>query len=270
VAGPSLPRGARILNEQPIAIRRVRDLSVFDVGEHSIVVACDSSGGIGPKDADTYYAPASVVAHFAVRVALLELLAAGATPVLVVDALCVEAEPTGSEMIGAARGLLAEIGLDECALLGSTEDNVPTRATGIGVTAIGVATRDGLRPGSAQAGDVVVCLGLPLSAPRHDVYPEHPQIVSVDEVRRVCRLVDVHDVLPVGSHGIRYELQQLAATARLDAEPNSEAPVDLDCSAGPGTCVLVSCSQSALPTLRELRADLPVAIVATLRAPAGP
>src|SRR3954454_561931 len=161
---------------EPIGVRRVRDLSVFDVGEYSVVVACDSSGGIGSKDADTFEAPASVVAHFAVRVALLELIAAGATPVVVVDALSVEMHPTGAEMIAAALELLSEIQLGRDALLGSTEDNVATRSTGIGVTAIGLVPRGGHRPGSSQAGDVVVCVGLPLSAPAHDVYPGHPQI----------------------------------------------------------------------------------------------
>jgi selenophosphate synthetase-related protein len=251
----------------PVEIRRVRDLSVFDLGAFSVVVACDSSGGIGPKDADTYAAPAAVVAHFAVRVALLELLAAGATPVLVVDALCVEADPTGREMIAAARALLAQIGLaNESALLGSTEDNVATRSTGIGVTAIGIAGRDALHAGSSRRGDVVVCLGAPISAPEHDVYPDHPHMVSIDEVRRVRALEGVHDVLPVGSHGVRFEIDELATSAGLEPEL-VPSEVDLIRSAGPASCVVVSCIPEAGPALEALRSDLPVAAVAHLRTP---
>jgi hypothetical protein len=251
----------------PVEIRRVRDLSVFDLGVFTVVVACDSSGGIGPKDADTYPAPASVVAHFALRVALLELLAAGATPVLVVDALCVEADPTGREMITSARALLAQIGLtDESAQLGSTEDNDVTRSTGIGVTAIGIAARDALRAGSSRPDDVVVCLGAPISAPEHDVYPDHPQMVSIDEVRRVRTFDGVHDVLPVGSHGVGFEIEQLATSAGLAAQL-VPSEVDLAGSAGPAACVLVSCTAGARAALDGLRPDLPVATVAQLRAP---
>ena len=253
------------LDTGPFAVRRIRDLGVFDVGDTSIVVACDSSGGIGPKDADTYHAPAAVVAHFAVRVAVLELLAAGAAPVLVVDALSVEADPTGSDMIAAARALIAEIGLGPEALIGSTEDNVPVRATGIGVTAVGVAHGDALRCGSSEAGDDVLCIGSPLSAPADDVYPGHPHIVSLSELERVRSLADVHDILPVGSHGIGYELRQLAATAGLAFDVAPGCSVDMECSGGPATSVLASCTTAAAEAVRSIRADLPIEVVATLR-----
>lgn len=255
------------LDTGPFVIRRIRDLGVFDVGDTSIVVACDSSGGIGPKDADTYDAPGAVVAHFAVRVAVLELLAAGATPILVVDALSVEARPTGSDMIAAALTLIAEVGLGPEALLGSTEDNVPTRATGIGVTAVGVARRDTLRCGSSEAGDLVVCVGLPLSAPAHDVYPGQPEMVSLSELERVRSLEGVHDILPVGSHGVRYELEQLATSAGLAFEVAAGCSVDLECSGGPATSVLASCTTAAAAAVRTIRADLPVEVVAALRPP---
>lgn len=251
----------------PVTIRRVRDLRVFDVGDQSIVVACDSSGSIGPKPNDTYAAPAATVAHFALRVALLELLAAGSTPVLAVDALCVERDPTGAEMINAARALLSDLGLDsEAALLGSTEDNVTTTSTGIGVTAIGIAPRGTLRMGSSQADDLVVCLGEPLSAPAHDLYPGHPGVVTVAEVRRARNELGVHDALPVGSHGIRYEVGELAREAGLTARLDPACGLDLDCSGGPATCVLVSCYPPTLDALRAFRSDLPVTVVATLRA----
>ncbi len=250
-----------------IVVRRVRDLRIFDIGDRSVVVACDSSGGIGPKPADVHAASAADVAHFAMRVALVELLAAGAAPVLAVDALCVERDPTGEEMIAAARALLAELGLDpERALVGSTEDNVRTTSTGVGVTAIGVAPLGALYPGTSTAGDLAVCLGLPRSAPAFEVAPDLPEIVTLDEVRRARELDGVHDMLPVGSRGVRDELSDLAAEAGLRPVVADGCAVDLDCSGGPATCVLASCEPAAFDALRALRPELPVNVVGRLEA----
>jgi hypothetical protein len=90
--------------------------------------------------------------------------------------------------------------------------------------------------------------------------------VTIDEVRSVRARDGVHDILPVGSHGVRYELRELAVAAGLDAVVDAKCPVDLNCSGGPATCVLVSCAPSELDFVRALRSDLPVATVATLRA----
>lgn len=141
--------------------RTLRDLTVLPLGvDLLLVVACDSVGGIGSKPADSHYVAAADTAHFAARVPLLELLAAGARPALVVDTLCVESEPTGAAMAAAVRELAVAVGLDDpAAVTGSTEDNVITQATGVGVTVIGSARPTDLRVGRSGPGDDVVCLG---------------------------------------------------------------------------------------------------------------
>jgi hypothetical protein len=250
------------------ATRRVRDLTLLDVAvDTTVVVACDSVGGIGPKEADTVPAPADAVGHFAARVPLLEVLACGATPVLVVDTVCVEAKPTGALIIDAVRDIAGQVGLrDALNVTGSTEDNIETRATGVGVTVIGVVRPADFLPGRARAGDVVVCLGRPLSAPAHDIYVGHPEMVAVDEVRAAMAVPGVHEALPVGSRGTRYELAELAACARLGVDIDETSGIDLDSSGGPATCVLLSCDDGALGQLRALRDDLPVTPVARLTA----
>ncbi len=252
-----------------VSLRRVRDLCVIDVGpDLAFVVACDAVGGIGPKDADTYRTDAGSTAHFATRVPLLELLSAGARPLLVVDNLCVEAEPTGAEMLAAVRELLRQVDpLHDVAVIGSTEDNVPTRSTAVGITVIGVASPEGLRAGSSQAGDAVVCLGLPLSAPTHDLYQGHPQIVALDDMRTALEIDGVHDALPVGSRGVAAEARDLAASAGLEIDLARSPEVDLTHSAGPSSCVLVSCGMPAIAELRRVRDDLPVNVVGGLRQP---
>lgn len=239
---------------------RVRDLLVLD---GSLVVACDSLGGIGPKPADSVAADAVTVAHFALRVPLLEVLCAGAVPIAVVDALCVEYEPTGRVMIEEIRRLAVEAGVPPEAVTGSTEENVPTRATGIGVTVLGRLPTDRPAGGQSLPGDLVVCAGLPLSAPRDEIVIGHPGQVSVAAVRAVLASEAVHDALPVGSKGVAWEVTQLAEPAGLTAEW-LESEVSRTDSGGPASCVLFSCAPGDVETLRALVAPAPLAAVARL------
>ncbi|GAB3622207.1 hypothetical protein GCM10027418_02890 [Mariniluteicoccus endophyticus] len=235
----------------------MRDLLVLG----DLVVACDSIGGIGPLPGDTVSADATTVGHFALRVPLMEVLCAGADPVAVVDALSLPLAGAGEEIVAEVRRLAAEAGVPPEAVTGSTEENVPVTATGIGVTVLG---RLRGAPTTARPGDAVVCLGLPLSAPRDTLHPGHPGQVTVADVRAVLATGLVHDALPVGSRGVAYELGELARTAGLRVEPvgSDVSPTD---SGGPASCVLVACAADDLDALRAATVgDPPFAVVARL------
>lgn len=238
--------------------RRFRDLLVFEA-TGSLVIACDSIGGIGPKPADTIAADARTTAHFGVRVPLLEVLCAGARPIALVDTLCVERHPTGQLMIDEIRALAAEAGIPPQAVTGSTEENVLTTATGIGITVI--AALDDELP-KAQPGDVVVCVGLPISAPDFEIRIGHPDQVSVGEVRALLDSGLVHDALPVGSRGVSFEVAEMARVADL-AFTQLDCPIDLHHSGGPASCVLFACApQAAAALTRCLAPGRPVTQVA--------
>lgn len=248
-------------------VTRVRDLLLLDEGGSRLVVACDSVGGIGPKPADTFAIDAASTGHFATRVPLLEVLCAGARPLVVVNNLCVEAEPTGREMIDAVRALAASVGVPPENVTGSTEDNVETRSTGIGVTVIG-RLEGTSRPGGSLPGDVVVCLGLPRSAPGDRLRVGHPDLVDIGELAAALATGLVHDALPVGSKGLAWEVPLLASTAGLALTWEPEHPVPVEASGGPSSCVLVSCDPADVPRLRGcFAATLPVHVVARLGEP---
>ncbi len=247
----------------PDAPRRVRDLLVLGA---DLVVATDSIGGIGPKPADTVAADAATVAHFALRVPLLEVLCCGARPIAVVDALCVELEPTGRVMIEEVLRLAAAAGVPAEAVTGSTEDNVPTSATGVGVTVLGRIGPDGLLSGGSRPGDVVLCAGLPISAPGHDIRIGHPDQVDVAAAAAAVASGLVHDALPVGSKGVGWEVSQLAGSAGLGHEWLDPVPVSRTASGGPASCVLFSCSPEAVPAVTALLGTAPVQPVARLAA----
>ena len=104
-----------------------RDLVIIPLeGPQYAVLACDSCGGVGRKAGDVMPADPYFVGKFTVRVALLEVMASGARPVVVADGLCCEMQPTGEEIL---RGIADEInicGLRDVVLTGSTEENFPT------------------------------------------------------------------------------------------------------------------------------------------------
>src|SRR5262249_17941012 len=84
--------------------RRGRDLSVLTIVPGVLlVVACDSNGGIGPKPRDTVATSGYELGRLAVRVPLEEILACGATPLLLIDTLNVEREPTGAAILAGVR-----------------------------------------------------------------------------------------------------------------------------------------------------------------------
>lgn len=244
-----------------LPLRRSRDVVLLDLDAGMVLlVACDSIGSIGPKPHDAYPATAETVGHFAVRVPLLEVLCAGGSPQLVVDTLSVEMEPTGAAMIEEVRRVAAEVGLGPERVTGSTEDNVATLATGVGVTVIAAAEPAQLRPGGGREGDRLFCLGRPTSAPDDDVVIGDRRMISLRDLARVLEDHDVHDAVPVGSRGVAYEVGELAASAGLVPDLRRDAPFDLDKSGGPASCVVIAVDDDAVgPLLDSLRADLPTA-----------
>jgi len=233
--------------------RTIRDLLAIEIlPKLDLIIAVDSDGGIGPKPQDTVNVPGDTLGRFAVRVPLMEILASGATPVSVVDALGVEMDPTGKEIIKGVRDEVRDAGLDaEAMVTGSTEDNVPTVATGMGVVIIGIVHRDDLRPGKALEGDVVAAVGLPKSAPGDRIHWSDPEIANPQTVQMLAAMTFVHDILPVGSKGIIHEIHELASSAGLQEIIDSSAPIDFNKSAGPSTCVLVALPSERVESLRK-------------------
>lgn len=243
---------------------QVRDLTVMDLnGQEILVVACDSVGGIGSKPHDKVKADGAVVGAFALRVPLFELISAGAAPVLVVNTLSVEWDPAGREIVRGLKAYAKQAGLDvDVQFTGSTEENVSTVQTGVGITVLGKAEKARFFPGSSRQGDWVVCAGWPKSAPDDDVRLDDPQILSIEELYILRQQPDVHDILPVGSKGILYEAQELANSAGLASQlevQKGRTTLDLEKSAGPSTCVIFSAKEEAIGRLqRQLKAPLTV------------
>lgn len=247
---------------------KVRDLSVLNIAPGVLLVlACDSNGGIGPKSRDTVRTTGYELGRLAARVPLEEVIACGATPILLVDTLSVEREPTGAAIIAGIRDEMRDAGMDAAhALNGSTEDNVLTVATGVGIVVLGLAAEARFRPGRAHTGDIVLCVGVPKSAPHHRVLADDPDILRPSALRQLAAVDAIGDILPVGSRGARAEAHDLAAFAGLSFVPDAAPAVDMTASGGPGTCCIVAVPPDAVATVHALATMPPIVAIGRLTA----
>ena len=246
---------------------QVRDLTVIELSaEFLLVVAVDSDGGIGPKPNDVIRVSGYEAGRFGTRVPLMEILACGAVPIAAFDSLAVEMEPLGREIIRGVRDELNSIGLpEEFPLSGSTEDNVSTSQTGMGVLVLGLVRRSDFRPGSSSNGDEVFAVGTPKSGPEDAVDLGDSDIADSMSLARMLHVTGVHDILPVGSKGIVHEADELARTAGLGFVPHPVETIDKRKSAGPSTCFLVSTAPGT-EALLALAAEKPVRLIGRLSA----
>jgi selenophosphate synthetase-related protein len=247
-------------------LRRVRDLHLFPlIGGLHLVIACDSNASIGEKPNDALPKSYAEVGISALKVAMMEVLATGAAPLLVINALCMEMDPSGRKIIEAMSGELIRCGYNaEMMLTGSTEDNVLTLQSGIGVTVIGLVAEEKLRLGQTFAGDVVLCAGNPKGGVTIPYTEFDADIASISTVQALNELEEVHEILPVGSKGVLYEAHELARTAgcefRLEEKPPS---INLHDSAGTSTGVLVSTTREDIDRVRNA-VKVPVFVIGTV------
>lgn len=247
--------------ESGVELRQLDDVTWMQFADGpSLLIACDSLGAIGPKKYDQVKVLPHVVGRFACRVPLMEVMALGGDPVLVVDNLCTELESVGEEIIAGIRVEMREAGLDPVRqLTGSSEKNVPTLQTALGVTVIARLSQNGRqatayrhvgqtirrcqgpakpRWGLVRPGDLALVVGRPKVGA--EVRLDDPEILDLPCLKRILAFTGTRDVIPVGSTGIAVEADKLAARAGLVCELAGGVSVDTAKSAGPSTCAVVA------------------------------
>ena len=229
-------------------VSRFRDVLYWIDGDNAYVLACDSNAGIGERPHDALRQPPAETGYSAAKVALMEVLAVGATPFVLSNALGGPRDAYGARILDGINAALDE--LDTLVTVtGSDETNIPTEQTAVGITVIGRTTAHGLRLSGASAGDVIACVGVPKDGLRVPYAEGDHDIANLRDVRNAIRLASVHEILPVGSHGIAYEAQQLASSAAEGSLGLRDSPVDLVASAGSSTCFLVALPPDQLEAL---------------------
>lgn len=186
-------------------IKQIRDLTVIDFDEGRYLgIACDSCGGIGFKEHDVVKASPQLTAYQTGKVVLAELMSMGFTPLILSDGLAVEMNDTGKQLIEGFNQVLSRLKTARVHLTGSTEENMKTVQTSMGVTCIGICEKNKLKYKKTTEGDVCMLLGLPLVG--NDVVNNPDKILDIDDFEKLYLCDYIKEMLPVGSRGTAAEL----------------------------------------------------------------
>lgn len=230
-----------------------RDALLLREGNTVFVTAVDSCGGIGSLSGDALAAPLELVGELTARTTLLEVLCVGAQPAFAT--IAVGSGPDAAEPL--LRGVRKVLGGLPLAI--STEKNVPTVMTALGITVMGACPGTELRIGNARKGDGLYCAGLPMVGA--EVLQYGAAMPSPAEIQLLLETPGVRAALPVGSRGIEAEAQLLAQESGLAASLFADSGIDLQKSAGPSSCVLFAMApEAAVPRLHA-----PVTLIGGLR-----
>jgi len=236
-----------------IRLSTVRNLLVLRQGETALITAVDSCGGIGALECDALAADPGIVGAYTARTPLMEVLAAGAEPAFASVSVSDAPEAARPILDGVRAAVVASL-----PLIVSTEKNMPTAMTAVGVTLTGTCAMESLRLGGARSGDALYCIGLPFVGP--EVLQNIGAMPGPADVRALLKNSRVRAVLPVGSQGVAAEARVLAQESGLTAKLDFGAGVDLNKSGGPSTCLIAA----ALPGAGDFGLPFRVTAIGTL------
>jgi hypothetical protein len=237
-----------------IAYTRRGDVSILKVPTgHAIVIGSTSTGAVGPKEMDKVKVKGTILGKFLGRVALMDVTATGAFPLMLSVTLGVEKNPTGNSILEGIRREARSIGLDpNQVLMENTEDNFETMQTGAGLTVVGFANEDELRIGKTCPGDLIVAIGKPKVGNEVISAEVRGEIADLKNVTQLSQKKYVHDISPVGGFGIASEARMMAYGVGRQIKLADVLDLDLNKSAGPATVILVTIDKEKLEDLTDL------------------
>ncbi|MGB9839694.1 alpha-ribazole kinase [Thermovenabulum sp.] len=219
-------------------IKTYRDVSLIKLRDRTLlVIACDSAGGIGEKEMDAVKVSPYILGRFTSRVSLMEIISINAHPISLSITICAEPHPTGDLILNGIKDELKEIGLQDISFTISTEKNIKTVQTGLGVTCIGLCKNDNLLLGKVQKGDKIYIAGIPKIG--KEVNLNDPEIFDLKTLLKLKELKNVKEIIPVGSKGVLGELENFSICNSLKYKLFNPLPIDIKKSAGPSTCAII-------------------------------
>jgi len=230
------------LIESDDMVSRFRDLTLIKlINGIQLIIACDSNASNGEKVNDFKKNSYEETTVSVLKVPLMEVIASGGVPLVIVDNLCMEMEPTGKRIISILNAeLKRSLPNLNISVTGSTEDNFPTTQSGFGVTVIGLLNPENNRLGTTEKGDLVYCVGYPQSGISEMYYENTYTVCGIETVYSLNQKVEIHEILPVGSKGVLFEANQLAECSGNQFELDKNPDIDVYTSAGSSTAVLFS------------------------------
>lgn len=230
------------------------DVSILKIPTgHAIVVGSTSSGGVGAKAMDQIKVKGQILGKFLARVALMDVAATGAFPLLMSVTLGVEKKPTGNSILQGIRDESKLLGLDpNQVLMEHSEENFRTVQTGVGLTVVGLVNEDQLRIGKSHPGDFLLALGKPMTGDDVIHAESRGEIANLRDVILLSQMRFVHDIVTVASSGIVTEARMLVAGVGRQLKLANVEHIDLQKSAGPATVVLFTINPEKFKEITSL------------------
>ncbi len=237
-----------------IVYTRRGDVSILKIPTgHAIVAGSTSSGAVGPKIMDKVKVSGNILGKFLARVALMDVIATGAFPLLLSVTLGVEKEPTGNQIVEGIKREARSIGLDpNQVIMENTEDNFETVQTGAGLTVVGFANEDELRVGKTCPGDLIVAIGKPKVGDEVVLAESKGEIADLKNIIQLSQKKYVHDIAAVGTFGIADEARMMAFGVGRQLKIGEVKGLDLNKSAGPATVVLATVDKDKIEEVISL------------------
>ena len=229
-------------------IKQIRDITIIDFDENRYLgVACDSCGGIGYKEQDMVKASPQLTAYHTGKVVLAELMSMGFTPFILADGLAIEMNDTGKQPIEGFNEVLSKLSFN-VHLTGSTEENIKTVQTAMGITCIGLCDKDKLKFNKTKSGDLCLIIGLPMVG--NEVVNNPDKTLDIEDFEKLFHCDYIKEMLPVGSRGIECELNDLLKYNGLNFKYENNVSIDLKKSGGPSTSCIVTLSKDNLEEIK--------------------
>ncbi|OEH93512.1 hypothetical protein [Bacillus solimangrovi] len=227
----------------------MRDLQFVSINDNEeIVISADCSGGIGERQSDIVCASAEKTSYYTMRVALMELLSVGAT-LTSVTIHNLTGDDTWNAYQSGIQKALTELNLTDVSIGGSTESNFKLEQSALGITLTGIVKKNKKKIRKTKEDDLFAVIGTPLVG--EQVLFREVEVAPLSLFLEIVNLGFVHEVVPIGSKGIRYEVEQLCVNNSLHVE-QFESSINLNSSAGPATCFLVTYDERKHEMLKKL------------------
>lgn len=226
---------------------RFRDVVITELNENQrLVISCDSCGGVGEKAYDQLKVSPYFTGRYTARVTMMEVLCVGAKLIAISNGVSNEMHPTGKEILKGIEDELSFANFSDVIITGSSEENMETLCTGVGMTAIGVAYKDNLLTKKPISGDLALVIGHP-KVGAEVVLGTDKDIVSYSDISKLLDSGYVSQIIPIGSKGILYEASSIGDFLLYDT-----SVTNLEKSAGPSTCVLVVIPPDKIDSVRQM------------------
>lgn len=214
---------------------KYRDITIQKINQdESLVIICDSYGGIGNLPLDQIQVQPEVVGYYTAMLCLKECASINAKPLCLVNLVSTAFEPTGRGILKGIQKALAEAKVDDLPINGSSEENFPAQQTGGGMTLLATLPSS-FSPPQIKAGDEIFLIGEPSVGDA--VVANRDKLLSLDLMREFAAKAACIEMVPLGSSGIETEKDRYESQGH--AIQWFDKMESLNRSAGPATAALM-------------------------------